>query len=236
MVRLEPSRPPADPHTKAAGESALVPSDRAFRTEVAAAFVVGVLLIGGGVFVWRQPHAGADPTSSELAPGVAPAALGAGDAAVGVPDAGPVALSEVHVLGCHDRGSKRTPPDQCDRLPAIEAALSNAIEQAAACVSGSSGGMIEYVANVSFRQHKVSVALPRSGRSFHDTRTVDACAASVRASMQSVALDSVNHEHARYRFSVVATYRATPPETGAASGHALNSPNAPNPNMVGAPR
>jgi hypothetical protein len=192
--------------------------------EVVVAFVVGVLLIGGGVFVWRRPHTGSDPAASEFGPMPASSAPGAGDAGAAEMDAGPVALSEVHVLGCHDRGSRKTPPDQCDRLPAVEAALSNAIEQAASCVSASpSGGTIEYVANVSFRQHKVSVALPRSGRSFHDTRTVDACAASVRASMQNVPLDSVNHEHARYRFSVIATYRSAPVEDGAGDGRAPNS-------------
>ncbi|MGA2449439.1 MAG: hypothetical protein ABTD50_12215 [Polyangiaceae bacterium] len=212
-------------------------SERAFRTEVVVAFLVGVLLIGGGVFVWRRPHAGADPVSPELGPAGAPSAVGAGDAGAGTVDAGPVALSEVHVLGCHDRGSKRTPPDQCDRLPAIEGALSSAIEQAASCVSpSSSSGTIEYVASVSFRQRKVTVSLPRSGRSFHDMRTVDACAASVRAAMQGVGLDAVNHEHARYRFSVVATYRAMPPEGSGPDRHALNSPNSSNPPTVGVAR
>ncbi len=158
--------------------------------------------------MWRRPHTGSNPASSESATVADASATAVGDAGAGDVDAGPVALSEVHVLGCHDRGSKKTPPDQCDRLPAVEAALSNAIEQAATCVStSSSGGTIEYVANISFKQRKVSVALPRSGRSFHDPRTVDACAASVRASMQGVALDSITHEHARYRLSVVATYR-----------------------------
>lgn len=190
------------------------------------AFVVGVLLIGGGVFVWRRPHTGGDSASSDLSPMAAASAAsasGVGDGGVADLDAGPVALTEIHMLGCHDRGSRMTPPDQCDRLPAVEAALSNAIEQSASCVSSAaSGGTIEYVASVSFRQHKVGVALPRSGRSFHDARTVDACAASVRAAMHGVSLDSVSHEHASYRLSVVATYRSAPTEGSAADVRGRN--------------
>jgi hypothetical protein len=234
MDPTEPSRPPADPHLSVArGQSTrgldVLPSERAFRVEVIAALVVGVLLIGGGVFVWRRPQAAVDAPPSEAGALAASSALGLADAAPTEVDSGAVALSDVHVIACHDRGSKRTPPDQCDRLPAVEAALSNAIEKAASCVSAnSSGGTIEYVANISFRHGKVSVALPRSGRSVHDARTVDACAASVRASMQSVSLDSVNHEHTRYKLSVVATYKGTRGESSPADDreHGLNSNSA----------
>jgi len=226
MDRIEPSRPPAGPHPKVVGGPGFLPADSAFRTEVVVAFVVGVLLIGGGVFVWRRPHTGGDSASSELGPmaaGSAASSPALGDGGTANVDAGPVALTEIRVLGCHDRGSRKTPPDQCDRIPAVEAALSNAIEQSASCVSSaSSGGTIEYVASVSFRQHKVGVALPRSGRSFHDARTVDACANSVRAAIKSVSLDSVSHEHASYRLSVVATYRSAPTEGSADDARGRN--------------
>jgi hypothetical protein len=128
-----------------------------------------------------------------------------------VVDAGasaPVTLSEARVLGCHDKGPVKTLPDQCDRLSPIEQALARAIEQSAACVPSSTGsGSIEYVADVSFLRRKVHIVLPRAGRSVRDRKVVTDCAAAVRGGMQSVALDSVEHHHARYKISVTATYR-----------------------------
>jgi hypothetical protein len=36
---------------------------------------------------------------------------------------------------------------------------------------------------------------------------VGACGAAVREAMDAVALDAAEHEHARYKISVIATYR-----------------------------
>jgi len=77
----------------------------------------------------------------------------------------------------------------------------------------SSAGTIEYVADVSFTRHHLRVTLPRAGRSVRDRKVVHACASAVRDGMQSVALDGVDHKHARYSISITATYRgaAAPP-------------------------
>ena len=102
----------------------------------------------------------------------------------------PVTLSDPRVLGCHDRGSGKTPPDECDHLALMEKAFAHVIEQAATCVPDSaSGGTIEYVADVSFARRKVRISLPRSGRSVHDRKVVRACAAAVREGMLATDLD-----------------------------------------------
>jgi hypothetical protein len=71
-----------------------------------------------------------------------------------------------------------------------------------------SGATIEYVADVSFSRRRLSVTLPRAGRSVHDRKVLRACAAAVRGAMQVVSLEGVDHQHARYKFSVTATYRS----------------------------
>ena len=224
MDRRDATRPPADPHPNPNRGLGLALPDRAFRIEVTAALVVGVLLIGGGMLMWRRPHSAVDTAVSEAGASEGSLSVALRDAGAPDAEASAVGLSEIHMLGCHDKGSKRTPPDECDRLPAVEAALSSAIAQSAACVPASvPGGTIEYVANVSFLHHKVSVRVPKSGRSFHDARTVDACAASVRSSLQAVALDSVVHEHARYKLSVVATYRGGRSDGASLDGRSSNS-------------
>jgi hypothetical protein len=220
----EPVHPPSDPRP-ALRRTRLsrVPEDRPFRVELAAALVLGVALVVSGLFLWRRPRAATDPAAE--APSAT--AVGAEDsgATAAVVDAGPppVVLSEARVLGCHDPGPRKTPPDQCDHVSSIEKALASAVERSASCAShpavtgatssssppgAASGGTIEYVADVSFRRHKVSVILPRAGRSVHDRKVLAACASAVRGAMTGVALDGVGHEHARYQIAVIATYRS----------------------------
>ena len=117
-------------------------------------------------------------------------------------------LSEARVLACHDKGSRKTPAEQCDHVATVEQALEHAISETASCsASSTTGGTIEYVADVSFLRRKVKISLPRSGRSLHDRRVVEACGVAVREAMDAVALDSADHEHSRYKISVTATYR-----------------------------
>jgi hypothetical protein len=220
----ESSRPPSDPRP-AVGRVRPAHPDRSLRRELAVAMLLGVVLVALGLVLWRRPHrpadslAGEPPTPSAAAPAESAGAAGA------VPDAGrppPVVLSEARVLACHDRGPKRTPAEQCDHVSPIEKALASAVEQSASCVAppstssaitgGGQGGpagagTIEYVADVSFLHHKVSVLLPRAGRSVRDRRILAACATAVRGAMGAMPLDGVDHQHAQYRIAVTATYR-----------------------------
>jgi hypothetical protein len=216
--RREPSHPPSDPHPGLARASGILAAeDRPVRTQLVAALLLGLVLVASGLYLWRRPRADSDAvaaqpagssSSSQLAPTFGDAGLVAATPDAGSP--GPVSLSDARTLGCQDRGSKRTAPDQCDRLTPVEQALSSAINQAATCVpAAAGGGTIEYVADVSFSRHKVNVLLPRAGRSVHDRKALRACSTAVRGALQGVALDGMDHQHARYKIAVTATYRGS---------------------------
>ncbi len=205
--------------------------DRPGRLQLGAALLLGLVLVASGLYMWRRPRShetdgqnddtAAAAVSASPSPGDAGAILGAFPAEAGA--ASGVAITEPRVLACQDRGSKRTAPDACDRLAPIEKALADAINQSAACVqagggggpgsgsSSSNGGTIEYVADVSFSRHKVGVSLPRAGRSVHDKKALRSCASAVRSALSGMALDSVDHQHARYKIAVTATYKGSAP-------------------------
>jgi hypothetical protein len=191
--------------------------DRPGRLQLGAALLLGLVLVASGLYMWRRPRSTegqADDTaatapSAMASPGDAGAILGAFPAEAGA--ASGVAITEPRVLACQDRGSKRTAPDACDRLAPVEKALADAINQAATCVQSgtSNGGTIEYVADVSFSRHKVGVSLPRAGRSVHDKKALRSCASAVRSALSGMALDGVDHQHARYKIAVTATYKGS---------------------------
>jgi hypothetical protein len=209
------SHPPSDPRPVIArgGLVSRAAADQSARAQLVVALIVGLVLVAGGLYLWRRPRGPADTLVAEAASAsVASRADDAGEP-TGSPDAGiaaPVMLSDARVLACHDPGPRKTPADQCDHVAPIEKALANAVEQAAACVPESVGaGTIEYVADVSFLRHKVSVILPHAGRSVRDRRVLVACATAVRSAMVTVGLGGIDHQHARYKISVTATYKHT---------------------------
>lgn len=217
--RREPSHPPSDPHPALARASGILNAeDRPVRVQLVGALLLGLVLVASGLYLWRRPHSGDSATSDPASASASTPALAAlgGDAGFGAivgsgidaGSSGPVSLSDARILACQDHGSKKTAPDSCDHLAPIERALSSAINQASSCVPGAAGGgTIEYVADVSFARHKVNVSLPKAGRSVRDRKALRACSAAVRGALQGVALDGVDHQHARYRIAVTATYR-----------------------------
>lgn len=211
----DPSHPPSDPYPALIQARAVRFGDetRAPRAQLMAAGLLGIVLLATGIFLWRRPHR---LVGGEASDGADPVALKDPSENAGfqsVVDAGhpiePVLLSEAHVVACHDRGPKKTLPDDCDRLSGLEQALSRAIKETASCVPQSvSSATIEYVADVSFSRHMLRISLPRAARSVHDRKVVEACAAAVREALPASSLDAVNHEHARYRIAITATYRS----------------------------
>jgi hypothetical protein len=204
--------PPSDPRP-AIARGALVSraaQDRSVRARLALALAAGLVLVASGLYLWRRPPAPSDVPATEVT-AVSPLSVGDAGSPIAAVDAGsssPVALSDARVVACHDRGPRKTPADQCDHVASVEKALASAVEQSAACVPDSaSGGTIEYVADVSFSRRKVSVILPRAGRSVSDRKVLSACATAVRSAMSRLPLEGVDHQHARYKISVTATYR-----------------------------
>jgi hypothetical protein len=210
MAELRDPHPPSDPRPamRRGGLAFRDGPERTVRAQLAAALVVGLVLVATGLYLWRRPHLSAEAPATEAASASAPAVAAAAGPPVAAADAGAPTLSDARVLACHDRGPKKTPVDQCDHVPPLEKALTDAVEQAAACVPDSvTSGTIEYVADVSFLRQKVSVVLPRAGRSVRDRKVLGACASAVRTAMNTVPFAGVEHQHARYRISVTATYR-----------------------------
>jgi hypothetical protein len=212
MTPRESHHPPSDPRParmRSSGDG-FPAEDRPARAQLVATTLVGLALVASGLYLWRRPRT--PPDAGEAAPTSA-SALAVEDARspAALADAGSssaVTVSEPRVVGCHDRGSRKTPAEQCDHVVTVEQALAQAIEQSATCgASSASGGTIEYLADVSFLRRKVRVTLPASGRSLRDRRVAVACATAVREAMQSVPLDAADHQHARYQISVTATYR-----------------------------
>ncbi len=215
--RRDPSHPPSAPPSAGRGRRALVVNDgRRAHAPLIVASLLGLVLVALGLYVSRRPrdmteaNEQGDPSSAESSSAAPSLSLQA--------DAGaraPVVVSDARVIGCHDRGPKKTRPDECDHLVPIEHALATAIEQFATCVPKGSaggsippvpGGTIEYVADVSFARRKVSLQLPRAGRSVMDRKVLGACATAVRGALRPLALDGIEHQHARYEISVTATY------------------------------
>src|SRR5580658_7713571 len=205
----EPSHPPSDPYPTLMRARAARFGDapRPVRAPLVAAALLGVVLFASGLFLWRRPHAspGGEPVEG---PGLLATGSGSEDAGLQASlDAGrladPVLLSDARIVACHDRGPKKTLPDDCDRLTGLEQALSRAIEQSASCVPQSvASATIEYVADVSFSRHTLRVSLPRAARSVRDRKVVAACAAAVREGLPASSLDAWSHEHARYQISI----------------------------------
>jgi hypothetical protein len=214
--RREPSHPPSDPRPAVISRGGLFAvEERPVRVQLFAALALGLVLVGTGLFLWRRPHVSEEARAAEAAASASASAQAAtaviAPSAAAPTSAMPVALSEPRVLGCHDRGSKKTAPDQCDHVPAVEKALADAIEKASTCVpTGTTSGTIEYVADVSFSRHKVGLNLPHTGRSVTDKHVLHSCSTAVRGSIKDLSLDGIDHQHARYSIAITATYRSSP--------------------------
>jgi hypothetical protein len=200
--------------------------DRVARLQTIAAVILGLALIAIPLYLWRRPRSESPPVTSAVvgsAPGSPFGDGGAPDAQVGSGSAEPtVSLSDAKVLECHDTGFKRTRPEDCDHLAAVEKGLATAISASATCLGGSApgavGGTLTYVVDASFlrKHHPIEVLVPRDGRQIKGLhgaqagQAVSGCAAAVKKGMDSVALDGVPHAHARYKVAITATYAAPP--------------------------
>lgn len=193
--------------------------DRA-QARVFGAFLLGAILIAIPIYFFHR---------SKIAPNVSVADQDAGaivDAGVidaAIVDAGPpsesVVVGAARVLECHDEGSKKTEPSDCDHPTTIETALSNAISQTVNCAKGESG-TIAYEIDVSFlrKRNPLEITTPHDERTLKNAKAAHECAADVkRAAMSSIDPDGgvpravmapAPHQHGRYKLLVTATYAA----------------------------
>jgi hypothetical protein len=233
MPEREPSHPPSEPQPALVRETTdkATGSDRTARLQLFGAMLLGLLLVAAGLYLWRRPRTGA----ADASPAEASSVVEVASVQVSAPDSGIAAavaqvsttaslnglsLSDARVVSCHDKGTKKTAPSECDHVGPVEQALAKAIEQSASCVPASAGGgTIEYIADVSFarKRNPVSIALPKDGRSLKSPKALTACKSAVSRSIRELGLDGVAHDHQRYKIAITATYPTASSATSATS-------------------
>jgi hypothetical protein len=127
----------------------------------------------------------------------------------GTEDAGAteVQLSAFKLTSCHDPGTKRTPPEQCDHPDGLETSIRAAVRDAQSCVPDNTGGAIAYSFDVGFSKKKGSIAVSaKDARTLKNAKVAQKCADLVREKLEQQPLDQIKHDHARYKVSATATY------------------------------
>jgi len=215
-----PSQPPApEPKAPTSRPPPLAGADNVARLQTIAAAALGLALIAIPLYLWRRPRSESPPVTSALTTQSPTSDAGPPDASASVesPPGPVVSLSDPKVMECHDTGSRRTRPEDCDHLPAVEKGLATAITASASCLpSSAGGGTLVYMVDASFarKRHPIELTVPKDGRALKNahgasaTAAIGGCLASVKDGLKSVALDGVAHAHARYKVAITATYPA----------------------------
>lgn len=172
------------------------------------ALILGLVLVAIPLYLWRRPRAESLAVNSGAADAGALPAVTAAATTGGVEEK--LVIGDAKILSCHDPGPKKTPPEQCDHVADLEKAFAKSIEENASCVPrDAGGGTIIYVADVGFKKRSVAVATPKEGRTLKNPRAAASCEKAVKnrlTTLTALALESMKHEHARYRLSITATY------------------------------
>lgn len=186
--------------------------DRAPKIQIVAALLLLLVLVVVPLYLWRRPRvdpdAAANPATSSTAGDTPIVGADGGSSAALAIDSGSsaVSLGEMKMLECHDPGSKRTAPADCDRLPTFERAVLDAIQSEGKCAAGL--GDLTWIVDVSSQRKKspVLLSITKDGHALKSGKVATDCTSAVKKDLQSVALDPT-HAHTRYKLEVVATYR-----------------------------
>lgn len=178
-------------------------ADRPARLQMIVALLLGLVLVAIPLYLWRRPRAESIAVTA-VADASAPVDT---SAAPQPPPEDKVTVSEPKLLSCHDPGLKKTPTEQCDKIPDVERAFAQAVEDSASCVpKDAGGGAVPYIAEINFKKKSVAVVAPKDGRTFKNAKVAGACAAAVKGKLSALALDGIKHDHQRYKVQVTATY------------------------------
>jgi hypothetical protein len=202
------SHPPSEPRPVAGRPGADAGPDRPARVQLVAALLLLLVLVVVPLYLWRRPRAASNNDSKSVASALASVAAAAPTATA---EPNPhtrngVTVSDPKVIGCHDRGPKRTPASECDHLTGFEAAASKAILGASACAAGEPPGAIAFVFDASYgrRHNPVRVERRRDGTTL-PSKVVSACLAEVKRTLAPSSMDAT-HGHSRYEIEIDATY------------------------------
>lgn len=178
-------------------------SERPIRSQLVMAVLVGIVLVAVPLYLLRRPSANVEETAEM------PATSFGGILRTEI-DAG--VLAQEVVLGTAQRvrcGVSASQISQegtlCDGLPALEAALSRAIQASVECAPrAGDDGSINYVLEADFGSHRLNVFAGKSGQ-WRGARVKKAVSCVQRA-LPKVDLSSVPHQHQYYAIAILATY------------------------------
>lgn len=203
------SVPPSEPRGSRASFDVLdAQVDRPARLQMIVALILGLVLVAIPLYLWRRPRAESIAVSTgSTDAGALPVLPGASAAPVDEK----LVLSEAKILSCHDPGPKRTLPEQCDHVVELEKGFAKAIEENAACVGrDAGGGSIIWLLEVGFaskdKKKAIDLTTPKEGRTLKNAKVVAACTKAIKSRLGALPIESMKHDHARYRVSITATY------------------------------
>jgi hypothetical protein len=183
--------------------------DRAPRVQLVAALLLLLVLVVVPLYLWRRPRAtdGEGPAATGSSTPVSVPIAAGGDAGASGDGGDPgVTVGEVKMLECHDPGSKKTAPADCDRLPLFEHAVTDAIRAEASC--GTGAGEVLWVVDVSTLRKKtpVLVTVTKDGHALKSGKVATDCTTALKRALAGAVVDKT-HAHARYKMEVTASYR-----------------------------
>lgn len=204
-------------------------SERPMRVQMTVALVLGLALVAVPLYLWRRPRTdGPIAETSVTMPGVpvtlssavmpigaggAPGVQGAPGTIIAIAPEQPkplVQVSDVRVVSCHDLGPKKISAADCGHVDAVEKAFAAAVRETSTCLTEPSpGATVGYSLDVNFQKRRKRIVSPRDARSIRSAKIIAPCVALVRAKLETLALEQIPHDHARYRFMVSATYPVT---------------------------
>lgn len=207
--------PPSHPDARRSKPDARDPldvDDRIARLQMLVALALGVLLVGGSLYVWRRPGRDADAEAEKsIAAQAAQTTLGEPAVAVVTKKEPIVLVGDARVIGCQDPGPGKVEGAACGTGDPLGQALKKAIADNEACLPPSEGaGSIEFVADFQFERKRLTVTAPISTRSVKSSRASVGCAAAIKRSLLAGGALALPHEHARMKVAAQASYAARP--------------------------
>ena len=210
-LKPSPSRatvPPSEPRPSRVSFDAFDANvDRPARIQMIIALVLGLVLVGIPLYLWRRPRAESISATIGVADAGANNAATTGAAAPASSD-DKVQIADPKIIACNDPGPKKTAPEQCDHVAEIEKPFAKAIEDSASCVGKSDGGgTIVFVMDTTLKKKSLELKTPSSGRTLKSSKVATVCEKAVRAKLATtINFDPPKHDHARYRVQLTATY------------------------------
>ena len=218
---MSPGREPSHPAFRSAPRpcparrerrGAFAADDRPVRIQLVAALVLGLVLVASGLYLWRRPHASPDGDGRRGPPHSARAACRTPGIVAVVVDAGAGAGRRSPRRGSSaatTAGRRRRRRTQCDHVAPVEQAL-RARDRAVGGVRlrRRRTARPSNTSPTSASRGTRCASACRGGAARCTTaRSSRACATAVREAMHARGARRLEHEHARYKIAVTATYR-----------------------------